>query len=73
LTFKSKNVLLECAVNQYPKSPKSLIVIIKRSTESHFWKSEGACLPYYRHLPLKNINELGVNSENKPRIQRCNF
>ena len=27
LTLKSKHVLLECAVNQYPKWPKSLIVI----------------------------------------------
>jgi len=42
LTFKSKNDLLECGVYQSPKSPKSLIVIIKRLTESHFWKSKCA-------------------------------
>ena len=30
-------------------------------------------LPNYRHLPRKNINKLGVSSENEPsRIQRVN-
>jgi len=43
LTFKSKTVLLECAVNQYPRSPKSLIVIIKRLIDNHFWKFKCAC------------------------------
>jgi len=69
LTFKSKNVLLECAVNQSPRSPKSLVVIIKRWTENHFWESKCACLPNYQHLPRKNINKLGVSSENEP--SRC--
>jgi len=71
MTFKSKNVLLDCAVNQHPKSPKSMIDINKRSTENHFWKSKWTCLPNYRHLPHKNIDELGVSSENEPsRIER---
>jgi len=51
-----------------------LVVIIKRSTENHFLKSKCACLPNYRHLPRKNINKLGVSSENEPsRIQMVNF
>jgi len=60
--FQSKNVLPEYSVNQSPKSPKSLVVIIKRSTENHFWESKCACLPNYRHLPRKNINKLGGSS-----------
>jgi len=73
LTFKTKNVFLECTFNHSPKSPKSLIVIIKRSTENHFWKSKCACLLNYRHLPRKNINKLGITRKNEPsRIQGVN-
>jgi len=74
LAFKSKNVLLECAVNQSPKSPKSLVVIIKRSTDKILLKSKFACLLNYRHLPRIKINKVHVSSENEPsRIQRVNL
>ena len=61
-SVNSKNVLPEYAVKQSPKSPKSLVVIIKRSTENHCGESKCACLPNYRHLPRKNINKLGGSS-----------
>jgi len=74
LTFKIKNILLECAVYQSPKLPKSLIVIIKHSTGSHLWKSKCACLPNYQHLPRKNVNKWGGSSDNEPsRKQSVNF
>jgi len=76
LTFKSKNVLLECAVNQFLKSPKSLIVIFKRLTGSHFSEATCACLPNYRHLPRKHINQLDVSSKKKLNsefVNTCNM
>jgi len=71
---KQKGNYLNVRLISPPSRRKSLIVIIKSSTENHFWEYKCACLSNYRHLPRKNFNKLGVSSENEPfRIHTVNI